>query len=84
MIIELFIVYTSTWNLVEIIQLYRVTSSVISFYSYYVSYGLYHNVSCIKMLYAFVMYISEDSPLEVYKKYHEDDKEGGPFLFVGQ
>ena len=39
---------------------------------------MYRNALC------FVMYISEDSPLEVYKKYHEDDKEGGPFLFVGQ
>ena len=39
---------------------------------------MYQNALC------FVMYISEDSPLEVYKKYHEDDKEGGPFLFVGQ
>ena len=39
---------------------------------------MYQNALCL------VMYISEDPPLEVYKKYHEDDKEGGPFLFVGQ
>ena len=62
--------------------IYNETASVISFY--YVSYRLYLKCFMYQNALCLVMYISEDSPLEVYKKYHEDDKEGGPFLFVGQ
>ena len=63
-------------------NIYNETASVISFY--YVSLSIVSECFMYQNALCFVMYISEDSPLEVYKKYHEDDKEGGPFLFVGQ